>query len=573
MTGTTDRGRRGGACSAQQGFAGTALVATPAAARGDGRQREVTIQDGRAQPVFDGSNVIREDVWVETAFDTDGSGSPDRVHVEVARPADAGPDNQLPVVVQPSPYYGGLNQGSSHRMDEDLYVPPESDGSASAGTGDPVITSEDDLLEFTGTAADTIGPSAYESEFLPRGFAWAYAASIGTERSTGCPSIGGQTEIEGIETVVDWFNGRATAYDSRVGGSPVEATWTGGATGMLGVSYNGTLPNGVAATGVDGLETIVPIAAISSWYDYYRSNGAVIATGPGAGSAMDTDSLFDAIITRSNPAVCDASRQDLVDGQERLTGNRNDFWDERDYVHDADDVEAAVLAVHGLDDTNVKTRNVARWYDALTADDGDHPHRMWLMQAAHADPIQHHPEPWIDTLNVWLTHWLHKQGDAIDDIPTATVERSAGGLDTYDTWPHQNVERVDVTPLATADEPGTLTVQPTIGDPEPESFVDDPSVPTTSLVEAFDSPYTVVYRTEPLQSAIHVSGTIEPRLALASDEPAALVTVVLVEYDPSDDAHIVSRGWMNATNADSLYESAHISAELPGRRHLPDAGY
>ena len=33
----------------------------------------------------------------------------------------------------------------------------------------------------------------------------------------------------------------------------------------------------VATTGVDGLRTIVPVSAISSWYDYYRANGLVRA--------------------------------------------------------------------------------------------------------------------------------------------------------------------------------------------------------------------------------------------------------------------------------------------------------
>ena len=35
---------------------------------------------------------------------------------------------------------------------------------------------------------------------------------------------------------------------------------------MIGKSYDGTLSNGVAATGVEGLKTIVPVSAISSWY-------------------------------------------------------------------------------------------------------------------------------------------------------------------------------------------------------------------------------------------------------------------------------------------------------------------
>ena len=42
---------------------------------------------------------------------------------------------------------------------------------------------------------------------------------------------------------------------------------------MIGKSCDGTIANGVAATGVEGLRTIVPIGAISSWYDYYFAAG------------------------------------------------------------------------------------------------------------------------------------------------------------------------------------------------------------------------------------------------------------------------------------------------------------
>ncbi len=49
---------------------------------------------------------------------------------------------------------------------------------------------------------------------------------------------------------------------------------------MIGRSYNGTLPNAVAATGVEGLTTIVPIAAISSWYDYSRMGGIIGVAPP-----------------------------------------------------------------------------------------------------------------------------------------------------------------------------------------------------------------------------------------------------------------------------------------------------
>lgn len=47
---------------------------------------------------------------------------------------------------------------------------------------------------------------------------------------------------------------------------------------MIGKSWDGTIANGVAATGVKGLKTIVPISAISSWYDYYFQQGAPSTT-------------------------------------------------------------------------------------------------------------------------------------------------------------------------------------------------------------------------------------------------------------------------------------------------------
>ena len=84
---------------------------------------------------------------------------------------------------------------------------------------------------------------------------------------------------------------------------------------MIGVSYNGTLANAVAATGVRGLTTIVPIAAISSWYDYYRANGGVVA--PGGFQGEDTDVLAEAVLTRRDPTVCAPDMDALRREQDR----------------------------------------------------------------------------------------------------------------------------------------------------------------------------------------------------------------------------------------------------------------
>ena len=69
---------------------------------------------------------------------------------------------------------------------------------------------------------------------------------------------------------------------------------------MIGTSYNGTLPIAVATTGVEGLEAIVPISAISNWYDYYRANGMVRA--PGGFQGEDLDVLAEYVYTRPDQA-------------------------------------------------------------------------------------------------------------------------------------------------------------------------------------------------------------------------------------------------------------------------------
>jgi len=40
---------------------------------------------------------------------------------------------------------------------------------------------------------------------------------------------------------------------------------------MIGKYYDGTCANAVRSTSVDGLETIMPLSAISSWYDNRRT--------------------------------------------------------------------------------------------------------------------------------------------------------------------------------------------------------------------------------------------------------------------------------------------------------------
>ncbi|WP_330997405.1 CocE/NonD family hydrolase, partial [Streptococcus gordonii] len=76
----------------------------------------------------------------------------------------------------------------------------------------------------------------------------------------------------------------------------IKASWSNGKVATTGISYLGTMSNGLATTGVDGLEVIIAEAGISSWYNYYRENGLV--TSPGGYPGEDFESLTELTYSR-----------------------------------------------------------------------------------------------------------------------------------------------------------------------------------------------------------------------------------------------------------------------------------
>src|SRR5215471_3469808 len=52
---------------------------------------------------------VREELWVETEFDTDGDGQKDRMHVDVTRPRQTDTEGLVvPVIYETSPYFSGV---------------------------------------------------------------------------------------------------------------------------------------------------------------------------------------------------------------------------------------------------------------------------------------------------------------------------------------------------------------------------------------------------------------------------------------------------------------------------------
>ncbi|MFF8597221.1 Xaa-Pro dipeptidyl-peptidase [Streptomyces sp. NPDC015220] len=454
--------------------------------------------DGRApresRPVYSYANAVRETVWVDTGLDGDGDGRGDRVATDVVRPREpARQGRKVPVIMDASPYYSCCGRGN-----------------------------ENQTKTYDAAGRVERMPLFYDNYFVPRGYAFVGVDLAGTNRSDGCVDVGGREDVQSAKAVVDWLNGRARAYTTRTGSTPATATWTDGRTGMIGKSWDGTIANGVAATGVQGLRTIVPISAISSWYDYYFAQGAPLYdSGP--------DWLSDYVESGTARARCAAVQKRLVDGAPR-TGDRTRLWTERDYVKDAGKVRASVFLVHGMQDLNVRTKNFGQWWDALARNGVQR--KIWLSQTGHVDPFDFRRAAWVDTLHRWFDHELLGYDNGIDREPMADVERHPDQWTTSRLWPPSGTLATTLRP-APGDRPGVgaLGLRTARGT---ETFTDDPRLSETDWAARIDTPTPdkAGFVTEPLGHDLRLSGSSEVTVTATPTTSTAHLSAVLVDLGP-----------------------------------------
>jgi X-Pro dipeptidyl-peptidase len=392
--------------------------------------------------------------------------------------------------MDPSPYYSTLGRGN----ESELKVDADGDG----------------LLDRW--------PLFYDNYFVPRGYAVVLMDMIGTNGSTGCPTIHEESDNLSPKVVIDWLNGRATAHDAA--GAEVVADWHNGRTGLIGKSYDGTLANGAAVSGVDGLTTIVPITAISSYYDYTRSNGVV---------QRGNDYLASLANTITDPGRrdhCAPVRDRLSAGDGDESGDYTEFWHVRDYNRDVDRVRASVFVIHGLNDENVRPDHFGKWWRGL-AEHGV-PRKLWLAQTGHVDPFDFRRAAWVDEIHRWFDHWLHGVDNGIMREPMVDVERAPDVWETATDWPVRGSRPVDVW-LAPS---GTLSVRPNRPTAPVLSFQDDPLQRETTMIgnELVVQPNRLAYVSAPLTAPLHVSGTPTVRLRASVNDVDTNFGAILVDY-------------------------------------------
>jgi X-Pro dipeptidyl-peptidase len=361
---------------------------------------------------------------------------------------------------------------------------------------------------------------------------------------------------------------------------------------MIGKSWDGSITHGVAATGVDGLRTIVPIAGISSWYDWFRSDGVSFRS---FGTPTSLASGFENTNARNR---CAAVRQDMTTGAP-ANGDVTPMWVQRDFVRNAGKVKAAVFSVNGGADLNVKAINWGQWLDAIPA---SVPRKLWLSQTAHVDPFDFRRAEWVRTLHRWFDRWLLDIQNGIENEPKVSVERRPDVWADEANWPPSGTQRQTVYPVAgTVAGVGRLTGTP--GASGTSSFTDNGSGTPSSFIAAPNSTSSrrVLYSTGALTSDLRLAGISRLTVAATPSTSTAHLSAYLVDYGPATirsgegiqtlttescwgedrpgddacyrdtvatsanvDAEVISRGWADLANYSSLSQPRPLT---PGQKY------
>ena len=414
--------------------------------------------NGKSLATFSSHDVIREVVYVESRVDTDRKGLPDLVKVSIIRPRY---DGQIPAIMTASPYHQGTNDKASdktlYKMEGELEVKP----AHKIELEEPQLSlvQPQDQAELVSEAEEKLthinASYTLNDYFLPRGFANLYVSGVGTKDSTGFMTNGDYQQIEAYKNVIDWLNGRCRAFTDHTRLRQIKADWSNGKVATTGLSYLGTMSNGLATTGVDGLEVIIAEAGISSWYNYYRENGLV--TSPGGYPGEDFDSLAELTYSRNLLAGDyirgnEAHQADLEKVKEQLdrkTGDYNQFWHDRNYLLNAHNVKAEVVFTHGSQDWNVKPLHVYQMFHALPTHINKH---LFFHNGAHVYMNNWQSIDFRESMNALLTKKLLGE-DTDFQLPTVIWQDNTapqtwlslnnfGGQENFETFSLGQEEQV-----------------------------------------------------------------------------------------------------------------------------------
>lgn len=508
--------------------------------------------NGKAQAVFNTDQLIREVVYIETDYDTDNDGLADLIKAEIIRPIESNIQT-VPVLYTSSPYNQGTNdfegEKLTHSVNQALSHKTKTiDSHKDIFNHTPLIVAKKRLpVSQSLTATESFNREhsyTLNDYFLARGFAVVYSAGIGSSESDGLQTTGDPYEVAAASAVIEWLHGDRNAFTNHTENIKIAAFWSNGKIAMTGRSYLGTLATGVATTGVAGLETIVSEAAISSWYDYYRSNGLVVA--PSGFPGEDADVLAEETFSRrKNPAdfkriqkTYEHYLKHMQHAQDRETGNYNQFWDARNYLNNVEHIKADIIMVHGLNDWNVKPEQVNNLYHALQRHNINN--KLILHQGQHIYINAMRSLDFTDMLNLWFSYKLYDVSNHADSILPNVLVQDNIIPETWhplDAWDNQ----LNCTKLFFNQDKLTLAADKTksllkFHDQLPSEIFTEYTKNITKWENDLKTKGSrlasnrLMFLTEKLPTELTLDGRIKMHLNVASSQNFGLISVQVVDY-------------------------------------------
>ena len=483
--------------------------------------------NGKSLATFRSQDAIREVVYVESRVDTDKDGLPDLVKVSIIRPRYEG---KIPAVMTASPYHQGTNDKASDKALYNMNVDLEVKEPHAIQLEEPKLELVDpvgsaQLVDKAEELLTHINSSYTLNDYLlPRGYANLYVSGVGTKDSQGLMTNGNYQQIEAYKNVIDWLNGRCRAFTDHTRKRQVKANWSNGKVATTGISYLGTMSNGLATTGVEGLEVIIAEAGISSWYNYYRENGLV--TSPGGYPGEDFDSLAELTYSRNllggdylhhnaaHQADLDIVKKEL----DRASGDYNQFWHDRNYLLQADNVKAEVVFTHGSQDWNVKPLHVFNMFQALPANIKKH---LFYHNGAHVYLNNWQSIDFRESMNALLSKKLLGYNSSYE-LPTVIWQDNTGeqSWTSLDDFGNQTAQRT----FSLGD--GEKVIQNRY---ETEDYERYGKAYPTFLTDLYQDKAQQVTIDLPIEEDLHLNGKARLHLRLHSSTNKGLLSAQLME--------------------------------------------
>lgn len=336
-------------------------------------------------------------VWTQHYFPS-SDGSDVELHADVLLPEGMKEGEQVPVILSAGSYFGHSGQST---VEDHPHTGP----------------------------SDRFGDLVEGIDLFDRGYALVLVDVRGYGGSTGCIDFAGPGEQADVKAAVGWA---------------ADQSWSTGAVGMYGKSYDaltGLIGNNLDQ---DALKAVVAQEPIWDMYDRVRSNGVPRQEGIIAPSTYnqiaslpqmpDDDPRYveNAAYETEHPECLAANTMNTM-----IADPRTQYWKDRDLAKHAEGSDTPLFVTQGFLEWNTRPEGMEEY---LTNHEG--PQRGWLGPWDH---VRGNDRTEDGTLKMGREGWFQEIGAFYDehlkgvepkvDYPAYSIQDSTGAWRGEDTWP------------------------------------------------------------------------------------------------------------------------------------------